>query len=171
MKKGPKHSLFFSPCWLFLKPANPRLEVNISPTLPPCPYRYIKTRMTRSGLAWHLLMYIGWIWKAFCIWLTSSEVLPSLIHQKCTPSFILRVLLPQHGLFPILPLACCLRGPLLLFYGTCPRVWYPAQMTRAVRVIFQGCSSQKQGSTTQGRNASLQITGANSPHLHTGQWA
>ena len=45
MKKGPKHTLPPPPPrWLFLKPANPRLEVDISPTLPPCPYRYYQNQ-------------------------------------------------------------------------------------------------------------------------------
>ena len=149
-------------------------KVNIPPTPTLCPYnmcqnwsdKIVRIRLSLAHRCWTALE---------SIFFTSYEGFPSLIPQKFAPSFIIleMLLLPHPGhfyfflncylkkkkkvaIFPFCLLVCCSRGPLFHFYtfGTCSKSPYPAQrITPALRVISQGCSSQKQGSITQGRNA------------------
>lgn len=74
-RKGPKHSCLYCFFLLVVFETSKSQEVNIS-LPPPCPYLPLWKPEWQVRLAWQRLCVLD-IWKAFCIWLTSSEVLPS----------------------------------------------------------------------------------------------
>lgn len=157
-ENGPKHSyLYVFFCFLCLNLTNPTkaLKVNSPPTLnslpalKPC----AKPALIRSGLTWPFPLDIGQTWKAFCIFCTSSEVFPSLIPPKCAASFSLLevLLLPQHDRFSILPPSLLLqRTPSFLHLWHLLQVAVPSsQRARALRIMSQGCPSQRQRRTSR----------------------